>query len=196
MVVYAQSLDHVRLFVTLWTVAHQTPLSMKFSKQEYRSGLPTPGYLPNPGDCIFCIGRRILYHWATWEASSSCSHTQQRNEHSISAGLVKASYLPCRDFSCVVQRGKCEYLAHPKRYFRLSLFPDPSPEGFQLMFPVLSPWLANNLLVMVHLSMWVFHPGKAYTDHLQLFIFFSLIIIYFTKKEKENETSCLMEILI
>ena len=49
MVVYAQSLDHVRLFVTLWTVAHQTPLSMKFSKQEYRSGLPTPGYLPNPG---------------------------------------------------------------------------------------------------------------------------------------------------
>ena len=36
---------------TLWTVAHQAPLSMGFSKQEYWSGLPfpSPGDLPNPG---------------------------------------------------------------------------------------------------------------------------------------------------
>ena len=41
----------VRLFVTLWTVAHQAPLSMGFSRQEYWSGLPfpPPGDLPNPG---------------------------------------------------------------------------------------------------------------------------------------------------
>ena len=41
----------VRLFVTLWTVALQAPLSMEFSRQEYWSGLPfpSPGYLPNPG---------------------------------------------------------------------------------------------------------------------------------------------------
>ena len=34
-----------------WTVAHQTPLSMGFSRQEYWSGLPFPllGELPNPG---------------------------------------------------------------------------------------------------------------------------------------------------
>ena len=30
----------VRLFATLWTVAHQAPLSMEFSRQEYQSGLP------------------------------------------------------------------------------------------------------------------------------------------------------------
>ena len=30
----------VRLFVTLWTVAHQAPLSMGFSRQEYWRGLP------------------------------------------------------------------------------------------------------------------------------------------------------------
>ena len=29
--------SHVRFFVTLWTVAHQAPLSMGFSRQEYRS---------------------------------------------------------------------------------------------------------------------------------------------------------------
>ena len=36
---------------TPWTVAHQAPLSMGFSRQEYWSGLlcPTPGDLPNPG---------------------------------------------------------------------------------------------------------------------------------------------------
>ena len=45
------SLSCVRLFVTLWTVAHQAPLSMGFSRQEYWSGLlfPSPGDLPNPG---------------------------------------------------------------------------------------------------------------------------------------------------
>ena len=34
-----------------WTVALQAPLSMEFSRQEYRSGLPfpTPGNLPNLG---------------------------------------------------------------------------------------------------------------------------------------------------
>ena len=34
-----------------WTVAHQTPLSMGFSRQEYWGGLPfpTPGDLPDSG---------------------------------------------------------------------------------------------------------------------------------------------------
>ena len=33
-------LSHIRLFTTPWTAAHQTPLSMGFSRQEYWSGLP------------------------------------------------------------------------------------------------------------------------------------------------------------
>ena len=49
--VCVRALSHVSLFVTLWTVAHQTPLFMGFSRQEYRSGLPfpSPGDLPDPG---------------------------------------------------------------------------------------------------------------------------------------------------
>ena len=41
----------VWLFVTPWTVAHQAPLSMGFSRQEYWSGFPfpLPGDLPDPG---------------------------------------------------------------------------------------------------------------------------------------------------
>ena len=43
--------SRVRLCVTPWTVAHQAPLSMGFSRQEYWKGLPfpSPGDLPNPG---------------------------------------------------------------------------------------------------------------------------------------------------
>ena len=38
-------------FSTLWTVAHQAPLSMRISRQEYWSGFlfPSPGNLPDPG---------------------------------------------------------------------------------------------------------------------------------------------------
>ena len=37
--------------MTPWTVAHQAPLSMEFSRQEYWSGLPFPfpGDLPDSG---------------------------------------------------------------------------------------------------------------------------------------------------
>ena len=45
------SFSRVRLFATPWTVAHNAPLSMGFSRQEHWSGLPlpSPGDLPNPG---------------------------------------------------------------------------------------------------------------------------------------------------
>ena len=48
---YAHTLSHVQLFVTLWTVACQAPLSMEFSRQKYWSGLlfPPTWDLPNPG---------------------------------------------------------------------------------------------------------------------------------------------------
>ena len=41
----------VQLFVTLWNAAHQAPLYMGSSRQEYWSGLPfpPPGDIPDPG---------------------------------------------------------------------------------------------------------------------------------------------------
>ena len=49
--VKVKSLSRVRLIVTLWTVAYQTPQSVEFSRQEYWSGFPfpSPGDLPDPG---------------------------------------------------------------------------------------------------------------------------------------------------
>ena len=45
-----KSLSHVQFFATPWTVAHQAPPSMEFSREEYCSGLPfpSPGDLPDP----------------------------------------------------------------------------------------------------------------------------------------------------
>ena len=48
---HTQSLSQVQLFETPWTIAHQAPLSLEFSRQGYWSWLPfpTPGDLPDPG---------------------------------------------------------------------------------------------------------------------------------------------------
>ena len=53
--------SHVQLFATLWTVAHQAPLSMGFSRKEYWSELPChpPGDLPHPG----IEPTSLLLHW-------------------------------------------------------------------------------------------------------------------------------------
>ena len=51
MSLYVCVLSHVRLFMPPWAIAHQDPLAMKFSWQEYWSGLPfpPPRDLPDPG---------------------------------------------------------------------------------------------------------------------------------------------------
>ena len=48
--VKVKSLSCVRLFATPWTIAHQAPPSIGFSRQEYWSGFPfpSPEDLPNP----------------------------------------------------------------------------------------------------------------------------------------------------
>ena len=67
---WVKSLSHVQLFVTPWTVAHQAPLSMGFSRQEYWSGLtfPSPGDLPTRDRTqVSCIVGRCVTIWATRE---------------------------------------------------------------------------------------------------------------------------------
>ena len=59
--VCAKAFSHVRLFATLWTVAHQASLSIGFSKQEYWSGLSCP----SPGDPTQGLNLHLLslLHW-------------------------------------------------------------------------------------------------------------------------------------
>ena len=54
-----------------WTLAHQTPLSMEFSRQEYWSGLPYPfsrvSFHPRDQTRVSCIAGRFFTFWATRE---------------------------------------------------------------------------------------------------------------------------------
>ena len=68
-------ISRVELFVTPWTVAHQVPLSMGFSRQEYWSRLPFPpsGDLPDLGiepESLTnpALAGRSFTTSATWEA--------------------------------------------------------------------------------------------------------------------------------
>ena len=62
---------NIQLFATPWTVAHQVPLPMGFSRREDWSGLscPPPGDLPDPGNKPVSLqllhSKQILYSWVT-----------------------------------------------------------------------------------------------------------------------------------
>ena len=74
--------SRVLLFTIPWTIAHQAPLSMGFSRQECWSGLPFPssGDLPGPGikppspalqadaSPSEPPGKSLLYTWDSWKS--------------------------------------------------------------------------------------------------------------------------------
>ena len=67
--------SHIPLFATPWTAAHQAPLSMAFSRQEYWRGVPfpLPGGLPDSGTELMsltssALAGRFFTTGATWEA--------------------------------------------------------------------------------------------------------------------------------
>ena len=73
MKVKVKSLSHVQLFATPQTVAYQAPLSMGFFQARILEwvaiSLSTESSQPRDRTCVFCIGRWIFYHSATWEAT-------------------------------------------------------------------------------------------------------------------------------
>ena len=76
--VRAQSFSCVWLYVTLWTVALQAPLSTGFSRQEYWSGLPFPPAedLPNPGiKLVFPVAPVLQGDSLPWSQLESPSFT-------------------------------------------------------------------------------------------------------------------------
>ena len=67
-------LSHVQLFVILWTITWQSPLSMEFSRQGYWSRVAVSfsrgSSQPRDWTHVSCIDKWVLYHWATWEVLS------------------------------------------------------------------------------------------------------------------------------
>ena len=81
---HACVLNHVQLFSTLWTVAHQPPLSVRFSGQEYWRGCPvllqgiflTQGSNPCLPHLLHCQADSLpLSHQGTSGEGIACSKT-------------------------------------------------------------------------------------------------------------------------
>ena len=70
-----KSLSRVRLFATLWTVAHQAPPPMGFSRKEYWSGLPFPSH------------EKDVKWWWLWKCDISqrqiCQHANDYMENQV-----------------------------------------------------------------------------------------------------------------
>ena len=87
----AKSLQSVRLLATLWTVAHQAPLSMRFSSQEYWCELLCfpPGDLLDPAMEPYSLkspslAGRFFTTSATWRAPClNCMYTKTHEMYNI-----------------------------------------------------------------------------------------------------------------
>ena len=93
--------NRVWLFATLWTVAHQAPLSMGFSRQEYSSGVscPSPGDLPDPGlqptsVMAPALASKFFTTSTTWEA-----HSVHKARRVMSLALLKLN-INCIFYFC------------------------------------------------------------------------------------------------
>ena len=147
----AQSLSHVWLFATPWTVSRQAPPSMGFFKQEHWNGLPfpSPGNLPDPriGSAylfISWVDRRILYHWATWEAVLCISYLSSILQSWNSSGWNRTRLVPSLPpLSCL---SKCTHN------------------------PLVHPWIIHRHLEILvnrasHTAVWVNRRGSLFEDY-------------------------------
>ena len=120
--VKVKSLSRLRLLATSWTVAHQAPLSMGFSRQEYWSGVPLPSSLtgyklevptspPPPQDLINLL-ERLTDLWKTacsldyWFLKDAKGYEMKRHRslnsenrsfyaHGLGARHVRAFWFTC-----------------------------------------------------------------------------------------------------
>ena len=100
--------SHVRLFGTLWSLAHQTPLSMGFPRQEYWSGLPfpTPGDLPDPGIELESLSSPVL---AGRFFTASLDDTVQSHPDSV----ISDSHAPHQENTFNALPLSLVFLSHP-----------------------------------------------------------------------------------
>ena len=88
---HAYMLSPVQLSATLWTVAHQAPLSMGFPRQEYRTGLPFPLPWDHSDPGIEPVSCRLLH----WQADSSpLSHLGSTKNFMFSGSVTSDSLQP------------------------------------------------------------------------------------------------------
>ena len=94
--------SRVRLFATLYAIAHQALLSMGFSRQEYWSGFlwPPPGALPDPGiEPASLVSPALVEGFfttsITWEAKINFQFSHSAMSDSLQPHGPQHARLPC-----------------------------------------------------------------------------------------------------
>ena len=107
---HAQLLSYVQLFATLWTVAHQALLSVGFSGKNTAVGCHSyckGSSWPMDQTRISCIGRWVLYHWGTKEASKKTTSKLTR-KHSLYPTATQKCALGTSSISYHLGTHKCK----------------------------------------------------------------------------------------
>ena len=175
-------LRYVWLLATPWPVAHQSPLSMEFLRQEYWCGVPfpTPGDLPNPG----IVEPRLSYllHWQA-DSIPPVSPGRPSTKQSL---LQKSSLLACQsiitakeetigeanegrmalgNILCVMQvtlqlRGWASAGSAPRKAMAFRSSGSSNPSEVQHFTTQNWRWCAGHLMLWGHLSLpWLWSPG-------------------------------------
>ena len=122
-------------FATPWTVAHQAPLFMGFSRQEYRSGFPSssPEDFPDPG--IELMSSALADGFSTTEPPGKSWHCPTSKQHSsLKNALYYAKTKECYMYMCTcTQRdggiwGRCRESWH-NGVKGMKVFESFSPQG-------------------------------------------------------------------
>ena len=100
-----KSLSCVRLFMTSWTVAYQAPPSMRFSRQEYWSGLPLPGVTGKFGFGVQNeAGQRLIEFCQENALVLANTLSQQHNRRPYTWASINCQYQDQIDYILCSQR--------------------------------------------------------------------------------------------
>ena len=151
--------SHVHLFVTLWTIAHQTPLSRGFSRQEYWGGLPwpPPGDLPNPriepaSLMSPALAGRLFMTSATWAVLSTSPVFSFNPKASLRCGCY--FYCHFADNKTETEKGKILCLSsHGSVQFNRSVISDSATPWIAARQASLSSTNSQSLLMPIELVM-------------------------------------------
>ena len=156
---HAQSLSHVWLFATSWTIDHQAPLSMGFPRQEYWSGLPlpSPGDLPDPGiklispASVCCVGRQILYRLSHLRSPALTECVEKKRS--------------CCSFKLSLVKGATCFLLPALRFFHVSWVTTLTQWSLMPFQELISQWRTPQ---SDHPGNKCFHVNNSLSEHLGL----------------------------
>ena len=147
--------SHIWLFVTLWTVTHQAPLSVEFSRQEHWSGLPCP----LPGDLPDILH---LLHWQPGslplEPPDSMDMSLSKHRDSVFAHTGQPDVLQFMGSQRVVR----DLLTEQQWKLHVSLYRF-GPDGCFWTRLKASKW--QGLPILVYVVLRTLHRGRYSMDH-------------------------------